>query len=105
MCPPVSPTTWKPAAKPFPSLGLVLTLGFLGIATNGQHSDTGTIIYSDGTTQTFTLTFPDWFSNGVGGETPDQIIGSETVNGLCFAGSPHVSVYAAPGTPPAGQGD
>ena len=38
------------------------TLGFLGAAASGTHSGTGTILYTDGTTQSFTITFPDWIS-------------------------------------------
>ena len=37
------------------------TLGFLVTATYGPASGTGTIHYSDGSTQSFTLTSPDWF--------------------------------------------
>ncbi len=39
------------------------TLGLLGSGTYGDASGTGTIIYTDGTTQQFTLTLPDWWSN------------------------------------------
>ena len=38
------------------------TLGFLGASNNGTGSGTGTIVYSDGTTQTFALGFADWWS-------------------------------------------
>ncbi|MFG1884542.1 GDSL-type esterase/lipase family protein [Micromonospora sp. NPDC049102] len=37
------------------------TLAFLFAAAHGQASGTGTITYTDGTTQAFTLTSPDWF--------------------------------------------
>ncbi|HEY4020143.1 MAG TPA: hypothetical protein VGM75_15740 [Pseudonocardiaceae bacterium] len=37
------------------------TLGFLVTATYGPASGTGTIHYSDGSTQSFTLTSSDWF--------------------------------------------
>jgi hypothetical protein len=40
------------------------TLAFLGAATNGTHSGTVTITYTDGTTQTATLAFSDWTLNG-----------------------------------------
>jgi beta-glucosidase len=36
------------------------TLGFLGAAANGQSSGSGTITYTDGTTQRFTIGFGDW---------------------------------------------
>jgi hypothetical protein len=45
------------------------TLAFLGAATNGVHSGTVTITYTDGSTQTFILAFTDWTLNG-GGATP-----------------------------------
>ncbi len=40
------------------------TLAFLGSATNGPSSGTAIVTYTDGTTQTFTLTFSDWTLNG-----------------------------------------
>ena len=42
--------------------GSATTLGFLLSASYGPASGTGTITYTDGSTQTFTLTSPDWFS-------------------------------------------
>ncbi len=36
------------------------TLAVLGAATNGPSTGTGTITYSDGSTQSFTLNLPDW---------------------------------------------
>lgn len=39
------------------------TLGFLGAATFGTQSGTGTITYNDGSTQQFTLTLADWYAN------------------------------------------
>ena len=38
------------------------TLAFLGAAANGQSSGSGTITYTDGTTQQFTIGFGDWAS-------------------------------------------
>jgi beta-glucosidase-like glycosyl hydrolase len=38
------------------------TLGFLGASNNGTGSGTGTIVYTDGTSQTFALGFADWWS-------------------------------------------
>ena len=40
------------------------TLAFLGSATYGPTSGTATIIYTDSTTQTFTLAFSDWTLSG-----------------------------------------
>ena len=39
------------------------TLGFLGTGDYGTASGTGTIIYSDGSTQSFNLSFADWWAN------------------------------------------
>jgi beta-glucosidase-like glycosyl hydrolase len=43
--------------------GAGTTLGLLGASEYGASSATGTIIYTDGSTQTFDVTFPDWWSN------------------------------------------
>jgi beta-glucosidase len=37
-------------------------LGFLATATHGPATGTGTINYTDGSTQQFTLSLPDWYS-------------------------------------------
>jgi beta-glucosidase len=39
------------------------TLGLVGTGDYGSASGTGTITYADGSTQQFTVTFPDWWSN------------------------------------------
>ncbi len=39
------------------------TLGVIGTGDYGTASGSGEIVYTDGTTQPFTLTFPDWWSN------------------------------------------
>jgi uncharacterized repeat protein (TIGR01451 family) len=39
-------------------------LGFLGLANNDTASGSGLITYTDGTTQPFTITFPDWWAGG-----------------------------------------
>jgi hypothetical protein len=46
------------------------TLGFLATATYGPASGTGTISYSDGTTQPFTLDVPDWYAAPPSGSDP-----------------------------------
>jgi len=38
-------------------------LGFLGASAFGAASGTGTITYTDGSTQTFSLTMTDWYNN------------------------------------------
>ncbi|HJP78394.1 MAG TPA: hypothetical protein VJ914_29235 [Pseudonocardiaceae bacterium] len=42
--------------------GAPRTLGFLVSASYGPATGTGTITYTDGSTQSYTLTVPDWFS-------------------------------------------
>ncbi len=39
------------------------TLGILGASDYGSATGTGTIRYTDGSTQRFTVSFPDWWSN------------------------------------------
>ena len=43
------------------------TLGFLLTGTYGAVSGTGTVVYADGTRQTFTLSTPDWYGGPVSG--------------------------------------
>jgi beta-glucosidase len=45
-----------------PVSGSGSTLGFLGAANNGTASGTGTVVYTDGTTQSFALGFADWWA-------------------------------------------
>ena len=67
--------TWPdvPAGKPdnvvaggqaFELSGSGAQLGFLGLANNDTSSGSGQITYTDGTTQPFTVTFPDWWAGG-----------------------------------------
>jgi regulation of enolase protein 1 (concanavalin A-like superfamily) len=46
------------------------TLGFLATSTYGPASGTGTVVYTDGTSQQFTLNVPDWYSNPPSGSDP-----------------------------------
>jgi hypothetical protein len=39
-------------------------LGFLGLGDYGTASGTGLITYTDGSTQPYTISFPDWWSGG-----------------------------------------
>jgi hypothetical protein len=48
--------------RAFTITGTGATLGFLGTAANGQSSGAGTITYTDGSTQQFTVGFGDWAS-------------------------------------------
>ena len=43
--------------------GAGTTLGFLGAGDYGSASGNGTIIYTDGSTQVFTLSFADWWAS------------------------------------------
>ncbi len=45
------------------------TLGFLITGTYGPASGTGTILYTDGTSQSFTLSAPDWYAGPPAGST------------------------------------
>jgi regulation of enolase protein 1 (concanavalin A-like superfamily) len=51
------------AGQSFQLSGAGANLGFLTTATYGPATGTGTITYSDGTTQQYTLTVADWYSN------------------------------------------
>jgi beta-glucosidase len=67
-------------------------LGFLGAATSGTQSGTATVTYTDGSTQSFNLTFADWSAN-----TPasgDELFATTTDWNHPAGGSDHpVSVY------------
>ncbi|MBV9379468.1 MAG: SGNH/GDSL hydrolase family protein, partial [Streptosporangiaceae bacterium] len=70
------------------------TLGLLGTGDYGSASGTGTITYTDGSTQQFTLTFPDWWSNTApaGGDILATVPYINTPTGKL---NQHVSVYYA----------
>jgi beta-glucosidase len=51
-------------------------LGFLGAAGFGEATGTGTITYSDGTTQQFSLAMADWYNNAA--VSGDQIATTTT---------------------------
>jgi beta-glucosidase len=44
-------------------------LGFLGASNNGTTSGAGTIVYTDGSTQPYTLSFADWWSGSAAAGT------------------------------------
>ncbi|GAA4623609.1 glycoside hydrolase family 3 C-terminal domain-containing protein [Actinoallomurus vinaceus] len=67
--------TWPdvPAGKPenvlgsgqaFDFSGSGSQLAFLGLANNGTASGSGLITYTDGTTQPYSISFPDWWASG-----------------------------------------
>jgi len=58
-----TPDNVEANGQAFDVTGSGTTLAFLGISANGPHTGTGTITYTDGTTQQFTLGFGDW-ANG-----------------------------------------
>jgi alpha-galactosidase len=46
------------------------TLGFLATTTYGPATGTGSLTYTDGTTQTFSMTVPDWYAAPPSGSDP-----------------------------------
>jgi hypothetical protein len=46
------------------------TLGFLVTGTYGPAEGAGTVLYTDGSTQSFTLTAPDWYGSPPSGTDP-----------------------------------
>ena len=60
--PPGQPDNVIAAGQAISVNGTGSALGFLVTATFGQASGTGTIYYTDGTTQAFTVTSPDWYT-------------------------------------------
>jgi len=69
-------------------------LGFLGAGDYGTASGTGTVTYTDGSTQPFTLTFSDWWANSASG-------GGDILTSAAYINTPNgrqnqkVSVYYA----------
>jgi hypothetical protein len=57
-----SPDNVTAAGQAIPVSGSGTKLGFLGTGDYGTASGTGTIVYSDGSTQTFGLSLADWWS-------------------------------------------
>jgi hypothetical protein len=50
------------SGQSFAVTGSGSTLGFLGLGDFGNASGSGTVVYSDGTTQSYSLAFADWWS-------------------------------------------
>ncbi|MDG4780871.1 glycoside hydrolase family 95 protein [Micromonospora sp. WMMD961] len=70
--PNVSPGTADNAIASGQTIGISgtgSTLGFLLTGTYGAVSGTGTVVYADGTRQTFTLSSPDWYGGPHSGGT------------------------------------
>jgi beta-glucosidase len=71
------------------------TLGFLGAGAQGTQSGTVTISYTDGTTQSATLTFADWYADSpVAGGTVVATAAWNPAPGSTL-GAHQVSVYSA----------
>ena len=95
--------------------GSAADLGFLVSASYGPATGTGTITYTDGSTQTYTLTVPDWFDttpptggavavtstyqNRQGNTTYAHTADIFTVNVPLTAGKTVASVTLPPGSP------
>jgi alpha-galactosidase len=58
------------SGQSFKLSGTGTSVGFLATATYGPASGTGTVTYTDGTTQQFALSVPDWFANPPSGSDP-----------------------------------
>ena len=59
-----SDDNWQATGQVVPLNGSGSTLAFLGAATSGPSSGTITVMYTDESTQTFTIAFSDWTLNG-----------------------------------------
>lgn len=66
---------WQSSGQVIPVASTAPGLGFLGAAANGTSAGTATITYTDGSTQTFTLTLSDWTLGGGG----QQLLAGESV--------------------------
>jgi len=61
--PPGTADNLTASGQTIPLSGSGATLGFLGTSDYGTASDIGTIVYTDGSTQPFNLSLPDWWAN------------------------------------------
>ncbi|MEC3992125.1 glycoside hydrolase family 3 C-terminal domain-containing protein [Actinacidiphila sp. DG2A-62] len=77
-----------------PFTGSGTTLGFLGTADYGDASGTGTITYTDGTSQTFGLSFSDWWNNSAA-QGSDILATTDYFNNSGGKVQQKVSVYGA----------
>jgi beta-glucosidase len=60
---PVTPDNVVAGGQTIAVSGSGKSLGLLGTGDYGTATGTGTITYTDGTTQSFTLPFSDWYAN------------------------------------------
>lgn len=70
------------------------TLGFLYVATYGPLSGTGTVVYSDGTTQNYTLSSTDWQATPTSGETTALTLAYQNRQGNSQYNHPSYVLYA-----------
>jgi beta-glucosidase len=70
------------------------TLGIVGTANNGTASGTGTILYADGSTQPFDLSFSDWWSNSAA-QGSDVLASTPYINSTGGRDNQQVSMYYA----------
>ena len=69
------------------------TLVFLGAADYGTASGTGTITYADGTTQSFSLTFADWYADAP--QAGGTLVATSHVNTSGGPGTQQAGIYSA----------
>lgn len=69
------------------------TLAFLGAADFGAASGTGTITYTDGTTQSYSLSFADWYNDSP--QTGGTLVATTYWNTSTGPGTHLVGVYSA----------
>ena len=70
------------------------TLGIVGAANNGTASGSGTIVYADGTTQPYDLSFNDWWSNSPA-QGSDILTSTPYINSSGGRVNQRVSLYFA----------
>jgi hypothetical protein len=70
------------------------TLGIVGAANNGTASGTGTIVYADGSTQPYDLSFSDWWANSAA-QGSDVLVSTPYINSTGGRSNQQVSMYYA----------
>jgi|GEM_PF-484105 len=88
---------WEPGEQMIPFSTTASSIAFLGASSGGASTGTGFVHYTDGSAQSFTITFSDWTLGGgsvavapgdtIAVETPyrNTLNGPETVNTYVFA--------------------
>ncbi len=70
------------------------SLDIAGTANNGTATGDGTIVYTDGTRQSFTLSFQDWWANA-GTASSDILVSTPYINTATGRTNQQVSMYYA----------